>query len=258
LIDLSEKKLFLFDLDGVFYKGKERPTKIGGTSVVEKIRRAGKKLFILTNNSTDTTEEIHGNLASLGIPVLPQEILTTTRLTAEYIAEKYGKVTYHLIGEKGLDEELRKAGLRRTYGARADVLVVGLDRRLTYRKLDMAVRAVRNGADIIATHKARLYMSRDGPAIAVGPIVKAIEYATRKRAVSIGKPSPLMFQMALQRAGCKEEEAVMIGDQFETDISGAARLGIASVLVLTGVDKRISGRKILATVSDVDELAKYI
>lgn len=258
MIDLRSKKLFLFDLDGVFYKGKENPVKIGGSAVIKRIRSGGKKLLVLTNNSTDTAATIHSRLAALDIPVRESEILTSGMLTAEYIRQKYGKATYFLIGEKGLDDELRSAGLKPTKGEEADVVVIGLDRRLTYAKLDRAARVVANGAKLVASHSAKLYMYKYGPALANGATVAALEYATGKRATIIGKPSTLMFEMALKKAKCAKEDAVMVGDQLETDIAGAHKAGIDSILVLTGVDREIKNTPAKGTVSNIDELAQFI
>src|SRR5207245_8466032 len=94
-----------------------------------------------------------------------------------------------------------------------------------------------------------------------GPIVKALEYATGRRATVIGKPSPLMFQIALRKANCDKRDAVMIGDQVETDIVGARKAGVDSILVLTGVDKGDGGGgriKPSSTVRNIDDLAAYL
>jgi HAD superfamily hydrolase (TIGR01450 family) len=255
---LSAKRLFLFDLDGVFYKGKESRVKIGGTQVVDALRRRGKKVYVLTNNSTDSVETVHSRLLQFKIPFRKEEILTSALLTAEYLRSKYGKVVYFLVGEEGLDAEMRKYGHRRTMREKADFVVVGLDRKITYEKLDHAARLVRNGSGLVATHSSRLYMYKTGPAIATGPLVKAIEYASQKRATVIGKPSPLMFSIALKRAGVWKEEAVMIGDQVDTDIQGAARAGIDSILVTSGVDRDAQAFKPIATISNVDDLIRLV
>jgi len=257
-IDLSAKSLFLFDLDGVFYKGKESRVKLGGERVVEALRLKGKQLFVLTNNSTDSVNTVRSRLAESGIRLGKEEILTSGLLTADYLRSRYGHVSYYLIGEAGLESEMRKKGHGRTKGEKADFVVVGLDRGLTYEKLDHAARLVRNGASIVATHGARLYMYKTGPAVATGPIVKALEYATRRRATVIGKPSGLMFRMALERARCRKEDAVMVGDQIETDILGANRAGIDAILVTSGVDREARGYNLLAVVSNVDDLADFL
>src|SRR5580700_9601126 len=92
LIDLSKKRLFLFDLDGVLTAGKETPVKLGGTKVINKIRSSkGKKFFVLTNDSTDTVETILERLRRFDIPVKHEEILTSAKLTAQYVARRYPK-----------------------------------------------------------------------------------------------------------------------------------------------------------------------
>jgi len=255
---LRAKSLFLFDLDGIFYKGKESRVKIGGTRAIEALRANGKKLFILTNNSTDSAATVYSYLHEFGIPVKKDEVLTSGLLTAEYLRERHGKVSYYLVGEKGLDAEMRRCGHRRTRGETADFVVVGLDRELTYDKLDHAARLARKGAGIVATHASRLYMYKSGPAMATGSLVKAIEYASQKRATVIGKPSRLMFSIALRRAGSKKSEAVMIGDQVDTDILGASRAGIDAILVTTGIDHDAPGMKLLAKLSNVDEIVRLL
>lgn len=255
---LRQKSLFLFDLDGVFYKGKESRVKIGGTRAVEALRERGRQLYILTNNSTDSVETVHSHLLEFDIPVKTDEVLTSGLLTADYLSHRHGKVTYFLVGEEGLDKEMKRYGHRRTTGEKADFVVVGLDRQITYDKLDHAARLARNGAGIVATHTSRLYMYKTGPAMATGPLVKAIEYASMKRATVIGKPSPLMFKMALERAGCRKEQAVMIGDQVDTDIAGAVRAGIDPILVTSGIDQAAEGYKLLAKISNVDDIVRLL
>jgi len=257
-LDLSAKRLFLFDLDGVFYRGKESRVKIGGTRVIDALRNRGRKILLLTNDSTDTVGTVHSRLRAFGVPFRKEEILTSALVTSVYLKENFGKVSYYLVGEPGLDAEMRLLGHRRRYGAKADFVVIGLDRQLTYQKLNHAARVIRNGARIVATHVSREYMQRDGPALATGPTVKALEYATKKRATAVGKPSPLMFRIALRRAGCTKEESLMVGDQVDTDIVGAARAGIDSILVRTGMDKSIRGTGALAAISHVDDLVKML
>ena len=260
MLDLSGKKLFLFDLDGVLTAGKEEPVKLGGTKVINKIRASkGKKFFVLTNDSTDTVETVLERLRGFDIPVKYEEILTSAKLTAQYVAKRHPNGTYFLVGERGLEEELNREGLRRTRGRKADVVVVGLDRWLTYSKLDRAGEVVRNGASLVACHYARLYMFKNRVAMAVGPIVKAIEYSSGKKAVAIGKPSRLMFELALEMAGCGPEDAVMVGDQEETDILGAKRMGITSIIVKTGVYSREDTKTAAdAVVDTVDDIAESI
>ena len=255
---LRKKRLFLFDLDGVFYRGKESRVKIGGTKTVEALRATGRRLFVLTNNSTDTSETVHRRLLDFDIPVKKDEVLTSGQMTSQYLRDRFGPVSYFLVGEEGLDSEMRKEGHARVSGDEADFVVIGLDRRVTYDVLDRAARLARNGASIVATHDSALFMYKTGPAMAAGPFVRAVEYASGKRATVVGKPSPLMFRMALKRARCRQDEAVMVGDQLDTDILGALRAGIDPILVTSGIDRDAQGYRHLAKLPNVDEIVPLL
>jgi len=255
---LRDKKLFLFDLDGVFYRGKESRVKIGGTRAIEALRTNNRKLFVLTNNSTDAAETVYQRLADFDIPVRREEVLTSAQLTAEYLRDRHGQVSYFLVGEGGLDTEMKNCGHRRVDGEEANFVVIGLDRNVTYDILDHAARLARSGARIIATHDSALFMYKAGPAMAAGPFVRAIEYASGKRATVIGKPSPLMFRIALKRARCRRKDAVMVGDQLDTDIAGAIRAGIDSILVTSGIDQEAAGYRLLAKLPNVDAIVPLL
>ena len=255
---LRNKRLFLFDLDGVFYRGKESRVKIGGTKAIEALRAQGRRLFVLTNNSTDSAETVYQRLAEFDIPVKREEVLTSGRMTAEYLRDRRGPITYFLVGEGGLDSEMKRSGHTRVDGEKSDFVVIGLDRDVTYDLLDHAARLARNGAEIVATHDSPLFMYKAGPAMAAGPFVRAVEYASGKRATVIGKPSPLMFRIALKRAGCRKGEAVMVGDQLDTDIAGAVRAGIDPILVTSGIDRDARGYRLLAKLSNVDDIVPLL
>lgn len=258
---LNKIRAFFFDLDGVLSVGKENPRALGGHGVVAKIKSLGKKAFVLTNDSTHTREELRANLLRMGFDFSTDEILTSSFLTAHYLTQKIGKSNFFLVGERGLLLELEAAGHQPTQD-KPDVVVVGLDRHLTYDKLDRAMRSVRNGATLVGSYGGAVYMSDHGPALSAGPIVKALEFASGKRAIMIGKPSPRMFKLALTLSGAKASDAIMIGDQIETDLSGARRAGVHTALVLTGVETmetvRNSKLKPDLVLETVDELADYI
>ena len=236
-MNLQKIRVFFFDLDGVLSVGKENPRYLGGREVIRKIKAEGKKAFVLTNDSTHTRSEIQENLAGMGFDFNADEILTSSYLTAMYLHERFGRTSFFLVGEEGLRREMEAAGHEQT-SAHPDTVVVGFDRQLTYAKLDHAMRVLRERAMLVGSYGGAVYMSDHGPALSAGPIIKALEYASGKRAVMIGKPSPRMFKLALQRAEEKPNRAVMVGDQLETDLLGAHRAGVHTILVLTGVETR--------------------
>jgi HAD superfamily hydrolase (TIGR01450 family) len=260
-MNLKKIQVFFFDLDGVLSLGKENPHYLGGREVVKKIKSLGKKTFVLTNDSTHTREEIHENLTRLGFNFALDEILTSSFLTANYLRQKFGVASFFLIGEDGLRRELEAAG-HRPSGRKPQVVVVGFDRKLTYEKLDNALRFLKEGSQLIGSYGGAVYMSDHGPALSAGPIIKALEYGSGEKAIMIGKPSPRMFRLALQSAHEKSAQAVMVGDQVETDLLGARRAGVHTILVLTGVETQEtinrSNIKPDMIIEDVNNLFNYL
>jgi HAD superfamily hydrolase (TIGR01450 family) len=260
---LFDLKLFLFDLDGVLTVGKETPRYIGGRRILSKLKRLGKKILVLTNTSTHTQHEVWTKLKKLGFPIEETELLTSTHLLADYLADRYGRIECYVIGERGLVRELKARGHHVTKSTKTvDFVVVGLDRQLTYDKLNAAVNLLRRNAHLAAAYMDRVYMSSKGPAFSAGPIAKALEYASGKSALVVGKPSPIMFRTALKQTNTKSHEGIMIGDQIDTDIVGAKRVGLRTALVLTGVSsKRVIERSPVKpdlVVAHVDDLVKYL
>jgi len=260
LKNLKSIRLFLFDLDGVLSVGKENPRYLGGRELVTRLNKTGKKVFVVTNDSTHLRGELQSNLVRFGFPLAIDEILTSSYLTALYLNRKYGKASFFLVGERGLRGELEAAG--HFEGEKPNVVVVGYDRGLSYEKLDTAQRFLRNGADLVGSYGGAVFMSDRGPALSAGPIIKALEYGSGKRAVMIGKPSPRMFRLALELAKERSKGAVMIGDQIETDLLGAKRAGVHTVLVLTGVETRESIRRSRVkpdlVVENVDAVSRFL
>ena len=259
---LANVRAFFFDMDGVLSVGKEKPRYLGGREIVARIKGTGRETYVLTNDSTHTREELHQNLSNLGFSFAIGDILTSSYLTASYLKAKMrANVSFFLIGEHGFRKELENAGHNST-DTQPEVVIVGLDRKLTYEKLNSALQFLKNGAVLIGSYGGTVYMSDHGPAMSAGPIIKALEYASDRTAVIIGKPSTHMFRLALTHASVKASQAVMIGDQIETDLIGAHKVGLKTVLVLTGVEtektlkrSRIKPELVL---SDVDILAKYL
>jgi HAD superfamily hydrolase (TIGR01450 family) len=237
-MNVKSLRVFFFDLDGVLWVGKENPRYVGGKEVVEKLKHSGKKTFVLTNDSTHVRDEIYQNLTKLGFSFAMEEILTSSYLTARYLTESFGKASFYLIGEDGIKRELEAAG--HYASTEPEAVVVGLDRQLTYEKLDNALKLLQSGARLVGSYGGAVYMGDHGPALSAGPIIKALEFASSRKAVMIGKPSPRMFTLALQFANEKAGQAVMVGDQIETDVVGARKAGVHTILVLTGVETRES------------------
>ena len=184
-------------------------------------------------------------LRSMGIAATPDEIVTSTSATIDHLRRHEPSVRSVLaVGAQGMLDELRTAGLAvRHAGVPSDVselpavdaVVVGLDPEIDASRLDAAADAIRAGARFIATNADARYPTPTGFRPGAGAIVAALADATGVTPLVIGKPAPAMFATTLEGAGVTPAEAVVIGDNPESDVAGAHRSGIESILVLTGV-----------------------
>jgi glycerol 3-phosphatase-2 len=227
---------FLFDLDGVLYRGSEPIPE--AAEAVDGVRRRGKRVAFMTNNSARTPEEVAAHLASVGIAASVEEIETSGLATARLLAER-GVRSAFVIGETGLMTALRDAGIaiaeRATAKpAAAEAVVVGLDRSLTYARLRDAAILVAAGSAFVASNDDASFPAEAGVAWpGAGAIVAAIETTTGIRPDVVGKPHAPLLRAALARSG--GTQPLVIGDRLDTDIAGAAGLGWDSLLVLTGI-----------------------
>jgi HAD superfamily hydrolase (TIGR01457 family) len=223
---------FLFDLDGVLYRGAE-PIE-GAVEAVRAVRAAERAVVFMTNNATRTTDEVAAFLRELGFEASPGEIVTSATATAAMLSERAGAGAF-VIGERGLREALTSAGIELLDGdpEHADLVVVGLDRQLTYAKLKRAVLLVQRGAELVASNPDRTFPQTDGLWPGAGSLLAAVEAATDATPTIVGKPHPPLFESARERAAARKP--FVVGDRLDTDIAGASRLGWDSLLVLTGV-----------------------
>jgi len=117
----------------------------------------------------------------------------------------------------------------------ADIVVSGLDRKLTWDKLATATLNIKAGALFYATNADTTLPTELGEVMGNGGTLAALEAATGVKAISIGKPEPILYQQALALLGTQQHETIAIGDRLDTDILGAVNAGMRSIMVLTGV-----------------------
>ena len=225
---------FLLDMDGVLYHG-NRPLP-GADSFVARLSRFGH-LFI-TNNSSRAPEEVATLLADMGLGAVDADrILTSAQATALWLSRQKQDFRYFAVGGRGVHEALTRVG--REDSGQADFVVIGEGPGLDYGSLTTGINLVLGGALLVATNPdASVDDWRNGKARVLpggGALVAPFEVATGKQAVIIGKPRKWLFEMAMAKLGAASpREYIMVGDRPDTDIAGAAALGLRTALVRTG------------------------
>jgi HAD superfamily hydrolase (TIGR01450 family) len=270
--------LLLVDLDGVVYRGRDP---VPGVAAVLADRAArGDAVVYVTNNSMHYRADYVTRLRAMGAPVDPDRIVSSARATARYLADRHPEIRRVLaVGASGLDRELRDVGLDvvtaataatrmaqegidgATAGGHPDAVVAGLDPQVTYLRLAAAADCIRAGATFIATNRDPVYPTERGVRPGAGSVVAFLEATTGVTAVSIGKPAPLLLELAAESAGGSARDAVMVGDGLVTDLAAARNVGARCVFMLTGVTTRaqVEGlppdQQPTAIAADAEELA---
>ena len=227
---------FLFDLDGVLYRGTEPID--GAPEALRALREAGKRVAFLTNNSARTPQAVAERLRSVGVQADASEVETSAMATADLLGRR-GVGAAFVVGEEGIRSALAASGIAVLDGEpeRADVVVVGFDTTADYAKLRTASILVERGAALVATNGDGSFPAADGTRWpGAGALLAAIVATTDAEPEIVGKPNAPLFVAALERAG--GGRPLVVGDRLDTDIAGASALGWDSLLVLTGIATR--------------------
>ncbi len=247
-------------MDGVLWEGH---TPLPGLAEFFAVLRERGITFILaTNNASQTPEQYVAKLAKMGVTVAREEVLTSAQATALYLSERANGKRVFAIGEGGVQQALAEQGftLCDLYDVSADYVVCGMDRTVSWDKLATATLNIRAGAQFVGTNPDVTIPTERGITHGNGAILAALQAATHVRPLIIGKPEPTMYQIAMARLNADPATTAAIGDRLDTDILGAVRAGIRSVLVLTGVTREadLRGSDIQPTwvMSDIREIVK--
>ncbi len=226
-------KCFVIDLDGVVYIGDRLIP--GAEEGLARLRKKGR-IFFTTNNATLHREDYADKLMRLGVPASPYEVLTSGYVAAVHIKTYYDGARVFLIGEEGLKRELEEQGVE-VAQRNCDLVLTALDRRFNYNKLALALKYILQGAPFLATNLDNALVGESGLLPGAGAIVSALKTASNKEPVLIGKPSDIMADFILTKAGVKPEEILVIGDRLDTDVAMGKNFGMKTALVLTGYTK---------------------
>lgn len=240
---LQSIRSFIIDMDGVLWQGNQPMP--GLIEFFQTLRDHQLRFILATNNASQTPEQYVAKLAKMGVTVSRDEILTSAQAAALYLKQSLNGNSENgarvfAIGEDGVRQALTENGFKLCdlYELDARFVVCGMDRGLSWDKLATATLNIRAGAKLIGTNPDTTLPTERGITHGNGAILAALQTATGVAPMIIGKPEPLMYQQAMARLQTDPATTAAIGDRLETDILGAVRAGIRSVLVLSGISSR--------------------
>lgn len=232
---VKKLKLYLFDMDGTLFIG-DRLYPFTA-ELLETIKKSGGKYLFVTNNSSKSVDDYVKKLKKLGIESDENDFMTSSQATAYYLHKNHGNKTLYVCGTESLKTELRKEGFKITEEPDgAECVVVGFDTELTFKKLHDVCFLLSTRPDIpyIATNPDFVCPTEFGSVPDCGSMCIGIKNATGREPVVIGKPSPLMPMLAMDKCGFSKEETCVIGDRIYTDVKSGLNAGITGILVMSG------------------------
>lgn len=224
----------LLDLDGVVYIGPKAVP--AAPEAVGKARAAGARVAFVTNNAGRTPARIAEHLTHLGVPAVPEDVVTSAEAAARLVAARYPEGSEVLVvGDTGLRQAVRRMGLRPVTVASDSVVAVvqGYSRTMARDLLDQGTLAVSSGAFYVASNSDATAPTEWGITPANGSFVRVIAHATGVEPVIAGKPMRPLHEEGMMRTGATNP--LIVGDRLDTDIEGATTHGAAGLLVLSGV-----------------------
>lgn len=219
----------LIDLDGTVYQAGELLP--GAIETTRWLREAGLPFMFTTNTSRKSRAAVAAGLQNLGLAAREDEILTANVAAARWLERQGIRRVQLLVADAALEDF---AAFERVAEDPEAVLVADLGDGFTFDALNSAFRSLRTGARLVAIHKNRFWITRQGPTLDAGPFVAALEYASRVEAVLVGKPAPTFFDLAAGFLGVGREGLAVVGDDPESDIRGGNAAGLTTVQVRTG------------------------
>ncbi len=233
---LNNKKLWLLDLDGTIYLS---DTLFDGTiDFLHYVKQHGGRCVFLSNNSSKGTESYIEKMARMGIEATPEDFLTSTDATVDYVKANYAPETrFYVLGTKSLKDHFKAEGIKVVESPQdsPDALILGYDTELNYKKIEETCIILGRGVPYIATHPDLVCPTWYGSAPDAGSFINMFEEATGRRPdVIIGKPQPEMIYSAMKKFGFTKAETCVVGDRIYTDIASGVNAGVDTIFVLSG------------------------
>jgi HAD superfamily hydrolase (TIGR01458 family) len=248
----------LLDLDGTVWE--EEGLIPGADEAVAALRAANVPLRFVTNITRVPRQTLAGWLTEFGVPAVADDVFTPPLAAVAWLRERGVNRVFLCLPEHAhvefddfvIDSELPGA-----------VVVGDLGAGWTYEILNDAFNRILDGAEFLALHRNRYWKTGGGLAVDAGAFVAALEYASRREATLVGKPSQALYHSAATSIGLRVEEVAMVGDTLESDITGAKRVGCQAILVRTGkfdedelVQSKVQPDLVVESIADLPELFK--
>jgi phospholysine phosphohistidine inorganic pyrophosphate phosphatase len=219
----------LVDLDGTVYQnGRLIP---GAAEALAELTRRGIAHRFVTNTTSKPASAIVAELARMGLDVDPAALFTAPQAAREFLLAR-GWTRCHMLVREALLEDFQ--GIEPVDGTPDAVVLGDVGDAFTYERLNEAFRMLLDGAALVTMARNRYYLGAGGLLLDVGPYAMALEYASGREAVLVGKPASEFFRRAFESLGIAPSQSVVVGDDLDGDVGGGQVAGARGILVRTG------------------------
>jgi HAD superfamily hydrolase (TIGR01450 family) len=237
--DFSPYAAVLLDLDGTLYH--EDHVLLGAPELVRRVQALGRPYACLTN-STSNAARLRARLARMGIDMPEANIYTAAQAAADYVLASFPGDLPRVfsLATEGLHEILDgRVRWVSVIGQPCDAVISGAPANVfaTADRQQIALYLLRAGARLVGICADRIYPSPRGIEFGAGALTEMLAYAANVKPIYAGKPEAIFFRELCHKLGVEPHRCVLVGDNLESDIAGAKRMGMASVLTLTGVTR---------------------
>lgn len=257
---IADVKCFLLDLDGTVYLEGELIGDMKGT--LELIRKSGRRIVYLTNNSSRSRDVYVKRLTDMGIYDSRDTVFTSGMSAVGYLNREYKGKSIYLMGTDALKKEFLDSGIKLVED-KPDIVVISYDTEINYEKITKVTHFLAQGVKYITTHGDMLCPAKINYLPDVGTYIDMFYTATgRKPDINCGKPYEVMGESIMSLLGLKPHEIIMCGDRLSTDIAFGVNNGFYSLLVWSGeTDKKAyeeSSVKASFTLDDLNCIREYL
>jgi HAD superfamily hydrolase (TIGR01458 family) len=248
----------LFDLDGVVYNA-ETPIE-GAAQTIEWVQREDIPHLFVTHTSSRGRTALVEKLLRFGIRTESDRIWTPCVAAAEWLRKQADGLTALFVAPKAREEFSSIPCAKEEAETGAKYIVIGdMGEHWDYLTLNRAFRLLHSNPEsiLIALGMTRFWQAQDGVRLDTAPFVVALEHATGKKALVLGKPAESFYQTAIERLSLPPSEITMFGDDILTDIGGAKKAGMNTVLLRTGkfqqsdLEGEITPDVVLSSIRDI-------
>ncbi|KOC65304.1 Phosphoglycolate phosphatase [Habropoda laboriosa] len=253
---LNSFDVVLSDCDGViWYQGKPIP---GAMAMIRRLQELQKRLYLVTNNSTISTDRYCEKLRLNGLDVEPEQIITTAKAISWYLKKINFTDEAFVVASPPFRQTLIDSGIKLTPGnlnvVEGDALatikavqdrpsvkavIVDFCVHFDWGKLAFAINCLKR-KDVLYISGAQdewVICGLDNKVLGPGPLINIITKYSGRAPTECAKPSEVLRDYILNECDVKDRKrCLFIGDTMNYDMKFGTMCGFRKLFVGTGVD----------------------